>query len=262
MTHAEYMPRVVRGWLNALHGQSQGWIFIGSTANTDAGTRWMNGDVFETTPEGLDRAARYVDQLDERGRSGIYVRVTTLREQPARGPDGEATRGAASDSLSLPGLAADIDIAGPGHKHDPDRHGGLTLPPDELVARLIVDTSGLPNADRLAAHRRRHVPVVDPRPARRLLAGDADRRPRCRRAARRGDLDPSRPGHRPSRAPPRLPLRHRRARPREGLEDPGHHQQERRTRPTVDPHQAATHPAAATSGASSPTRSCRYRSNP
>jgi putative DNA primase/helicase len=144
MTHAEYMPRVVRGWLNALHGQSQGWIFIGSTANTDAGTRWMNGDVFETTPEGLDRAARYVDQLDQRGRSGIYVRVTTLREQPARGPDGEATRGAASDSLSLPGLAADIDIAGPGHKHDPDRHGGLTLPPDELVARLIVDTSGLP----------------------------------------------------------------------------------------------------------------------
>ena len=42
------------------------------------------------------------------------------------------------------GIWSDLDIAGPGHKHDPAKAEGRALPPDEREAARIVVESGLP----------------------------------------------------------------------------------------------------------------------
>lgn len=111
----------VRAWLAILYGDAPGLIHVSSTGN------WA-GRAFTDH----DEAAAHIAQLDATKPEGIYLRATTLREQPRRGRGGEA------DSLALPGLWADLDIAGPGHKT------AETLPPDEGAARRIIATSGLP----------------------------------------------------------------------------------------------------------------------
>ncbi|MGH3774699.1 MAG: hypothetical protein ACRDRR_03020 [Pseudonocardiaceae bacterium] len=79
----------------------------------------------------------YVGALDQAGKQGIYLRVMANRP-------GAAGRGTAADSVELPGLWSDLDIDGPGHKHDPAKFNGLVLPPDEASARRIVAAALLP----------------------------------------------------------------------------------------------------------------------
>jgi hypothetical protein len=112
----------VRYWLEQLHGDSEGFIHVCATDN------W-SGVACAT----IEEAIGYVQMMDLRRASGIYVRVTTLREKLKPG-----TRGKSSDAAFLPGMWADIDIAGPGHK-SPHR-----LPETEADAREIVAKSGLP----------------------------------------------------------------------------------------------------------------------
>lgn len=112
-------------WLFVLHGDSPGLVSICSTGDW----RGMSFDLADANggPAALD----YIQQLDAVGREGIYLRATTVRQAPAQG------RGKVSDSLSLPGFWADLDIAGPGHAEQ-------NLPRDEAEAFAIIRESGLP----------------------------------------------------------------------------------------------------------------------
>lgn len=85
----------------------------------------------------VDALVDYAEGLDRQGKQGIYLRATTLRE-------GAARRGSAGDSVELIGFWSDIDITGPGHKHDPAAHDGRELLPDEDSAHKIVDAAELP----------------------------------------------------------------------------------------------------------------------
>lgn len=114
---------MVRRWLGVLHGDSPGLVHI-------CATDLWTGQTFDD----LDVAAAYVAHLDAQTREGIYVRTTTLRGQPERGWE----RGGSENVLALPGLWADIDIAGPGHQTKE------TLPPNTDAAQRIIATSGLP----------------------------------------------------------------------------------------------------------------------
>jgi energy-coupling factor transporter ATP-binding protein EcfA2 len=130
----------VRQWLATLHGGSPGLISIFETDTNRHG-------VFPTDATGLDNATTYVGSLDRQGRKGIYARCTTLSERPASG------RGLAHLSHVFPGFWADIDIDGPGHKHEicqPDctkkhsKHITNPLPPDVDAAKKVIHEAGLP----------------------------------------------------------------------------------------------------------------------
>lgn len=118
----KFDPTMVRVWLDVLHDGAPGLIHICATE------QWA-GQAFTDR----DAAVAYAAQLEADGREGIYLRTTTLR-----GPLAPGQRGGEADSLAFPGLACDIDIAGPGHKT------AQALPPDEDAARAIVKESGLP----------------------------------------------------------------------------------------------------------------------
>ncbi len=127
-TTATLDPDTVWHWLRTLHGRSVGHVWVGSDHDK------FRGKTFPTTNlNWADVATRYIQHLDKMGAAGIYARTTTLRERPRQG------RGGDDDSLTLPGLAADLDIAGPGHK------GGKPLPADVDAAQAIVYESGLPD---------------------------------------------------------------------------------------------------------------------
>jgi hypothetical protein len=113
---------LVRRWLAILHGDAPGLTHIASTDD------WA-GRAF---PD-LDQAAAYVADLDAQGRQGIYARVTTLKA-----PLEPGKRGGAADTMALPALWADLDLAGPGHAE-------TNLPPDEEAGRKVIATSGLPD---------------------------------------------------------------------------------------------------------------------
>jgi hypothetical protein len=113
----------VRQWLRILHGDSSGRIHIASTAMW-SGPSFPTSDIDAT----VDRAA----ELDAARPLGVYVRMTTLAA-----PLGRGQRGGNADSLCLPALWADIDIAGAAHKEP-------NLPPDWAAAESIVASSGLP----------------------------------------------------------------------------------------------------------------------
>lgn len=121
-------PTAVADWLTYLHGEHEGLIHVCAVGN------WT-GQACET----VEQAVAYVEAMDRARKSGIYVRATTLK-----GPLDPHTRGSDSDSYSIPGLWADIDLEGPGHKHDPDKHEGRLLVPDEAGARELIAGSGLP----------------------------------------------------------------------------------------------------------------------
>lgn len=114
----------VREWLEIVYGDTPGLINICSTADW-AGKIYGNDQI--------DFALHYIQSLDRQGVEGIYARATTLRQAPQAGQ-----RGGDDLSFYLPGLWADIDIAGPGHKTK------NTLPPDVDAAIAIVNMSGLP----------------------------------------------------------------------------------------------------------------------
>lgn len=119
----QFDAALVRRWLGILHGDAPGLLHICSTGD------WT-GQTFPATH--LDAAAAYVTTLNAYGREGIYARVTTLRC-----PLEPGKRGGAADTLALPALWADLDLAGPGHAE-------LNLPPDEEAGRKVITTSGLP----------------------------------------------------------------------------------------------------------------------
>ncbi|HUR74428.1 MAG TPA: AAA family ATPase [Sporichthya sp.] len=130
-----------RTWLTTLHGGAPGLINICATG------AWT-GEHFTTDHAGIDAAVTYISKLDRQRKPGIYARATTLRTIPPPG-----SRGLADLSLSFPGFWADIDIAGPGHKHelcpadctkDHRTHITLPLPPDQDSGRRILDAAGLP----------------------------------------------------------------------------------------------------------------------
>jgi hypothetical protein len=69
--------------------------------------------------------------------AGVYLGACTFRPEA-----GNSRKGA--DTAWCYGMWSDLDIAGPGHKHDASKYEGRGLPPDEQSARLIVAVSGLP----------------------------------------------------------------------------------------------------------------------
>ncbi len=118
----ELNRELVRNWLEILHGDSKGLLQVCSTAN------WAGHSC-----ESIEEALSYVEFLELNRPQGIYLRATTIKDKL---PPGK--RGKASDSASLPGLWADIDIAGPGHRSE------KPLPRNEGQATNIVAESGLP----------------------------------------------------------------------------------------------------------------------
>ena len=129
---SEFNASAVRSWLDLLHQGTDGLIHICSVGN------WVG----RTFSEPAD-AADYVARMDASRAQGIYVRTTTLSRIP-RDDSGRAVRGGADLSYDLPGFAADIDIEGPGHKHDPAKHEGRRLPADIAEAISLVTEAGLP----------------------------------------------------------------------------------------------------------------------
>lgn len=113
-----------REWLEILHGDSKGLINICSTLD------WR-GQFFVATVE-THAALDYIQKLDDRGAEGIYLRATTLKYLPETGRGGDEL------SRMFPGVWADLDLAGPGHKSKG------TLPPTVEVAMRIIAESGLP----------------------------------------------------------------------------------------------------------------------
>lgn len=113
----------VRSWLEIVYGDMPGYINICSTGNWE-------GRCFKSSE--IDAAVTYVHTLDMQQVQGIYARVTSLKKPPISG------RGAENDSFHLPGLWADLDIAGPGHKTS------KPLPETVEQAMSIITTSGLP----------------------------------------------------------------------------------------------------------------------
>lgn len=106
-TDGQFDAASVQSWLKLLYGHTAGYVSIVSTVD------WQ-GKQFK--PENLHLAVEYIQRLNDRPQEqggapkGIYARVTTLKQVPKMG------RGSDEDSLMLPGLWADMDIAGPGHK--------------------------------------------------------------------------------------------------------------------------------------------------
>lgn len=114
-----------RSWIDILHGISPGLIHVCHTGN------W-SGQTFDwSTDSGQERALGYISSQD--AQEGIYLRCTTISRQPERG-----SRGPESDSVALPGLWADMDLAGPGHKTS------NPLPVTFEDAKAIIESSGLP----------------------------------------------------------------------------------------------------------------------
>jgi putative DNA primase/helicase len=121
MTEAQFDPQAALTWLDTLFpAETPGLIHISATGN------WA-GRAF--TDRG--QAVEYMRAMD--GREGVYLRATTLKAPLAAGK-----RGGEEDSLALPGLWADLDVAGPGHKTTEQ------LPPDVDAAQQIITESGLP----------------------------------------------------------------------------------------------------------------------
>lgn len=117
----------ILNWIELVHpvdadGYTNGLIHICATGNWEG----------RTFVEPRDAAA-FVMQLDREGREGIYMRTTTLATVPK-----EYKRGSDEDSKILPGFAADMDIAGPGHKTT------RPLPTSVEQCRAIIAATNLP----------------------------------------------------------------------------------------------------------------------
>lgn len=114
-----------REWLEILHGDSPGYLSLCAMVDGKFG-----GQIYE--PGDVDAAMNYIQRQNNRGAEGIYLRATTLQSKPEQG------RGGDDLSYMFPGLWADIDLAGPGHKSK-----GV-LPPTVEEGMRIVAESGLP----------------------------------------------------------------------------------------------------------------------
>jgi putative DNA primase/helicase len=126
--------QAVDAWLRTLHDRHDGTGYF--TVSWTTGDGRLASKHF-TVANGIGQAVEHIRQLDQSKPAGIYARVTATSEIPER-------RGGANISYTLPAVWADIDIAGPGHKHDDTKPGVLPLPADEQQGRAIVAEAGLP----------------------------------------------------------------------------------------------------------------------
>lgn len=147
----------IAAWFRTFYRTSQGYLHIASAGN------W-SGRFFDLK-NGFVRPALYVEQLGRTSTTGIYARVTTVSTPP----DEQWRRGGVKLSVALPALWADVDLAGPGHRHDVCPGGSdcehligstsqrqhaaevLPLPPDEAAARAII-ADALPIVPSLWVH--------------------------------------------------------------------------------------------------------------
>jgi hypothetical protein len=132
-THSIADLSAVQEWIERVYGDAPG-VLVVNHRDAEGRFRGTGGGCVDTTA-----VVERVRRLDADRAQSIYLRVSTLKDMPADG-----LRGAANDSLVLPGLWADVDFGRIGHKHDPAAHHGLELPPDASEARRIVMESGLP----------------------------------------------------------------------------------------------------------------------
>src|SRR5688572_2704211 len=132
-------PAQVKAWFELVHGGdssdpnsdvSGGLIHISSSDLTSSEIGWRG-----RSHGMIANAVDHVMELDALGHKGIYMRCTTLK-----GILVDGGRGKVEDSKMLPGFAADMDIAGPGHAKP--KQGDL--PPDVETCQAIVEMSGLP----------------------------------------------------------------------------------------------------------------------
>jgi hypothetical protein len=119
-------------WIELIHptgedGYTDGLIHICSMVEGPH-KNWV-GRTFSEVADAVAYAVRLDSDL------GIYLRTTTLAKVPK-----DHERGGDELSKMLPGYAADMDIAGPGHK--PVKQG--LLPPDEATCYQIIEATGLP----------------------------------------------------------------------------------------------------------------------
>lgn len=153
------MSATTRAWLTDLYGSPTlddlvlqiCWTADGRLRFTHVGT------------SDLDRAADTIDTLSQS--SCTWVGCLPLTRTPTRG------RGGASDTAALVGVWADIDIAGPGHKHPDDADLPLPVDTDQaldvLADLLLPPTKVLHTGGGLQAWWLFHEPW--------LFDGDADR---------------------------------------------------------------------------------------
>jgi hypothetical protein len=86
--------------------------------------------------EDMGGLLEYVQQCDQAGKPGIYLRTTTT------GFDlGDYRRGDATQAMELPGLWVDLDFGTDGHAEKKD----LPHPPNAEAAASLVQISGLPD---------------------------------------------------------------------------------------------------------------------
>ena len=122
----------VADWIRLLcPPDTPGLVWVGSASSKFRGHRFRPAD--------LERIVAKVAELDPD--PGVYLRMGTIHENTPSGG-----RGGTTDSVTLFGLWADLDIEGPGHKHDPERHGGRRLPPDPQTALRLIDHLPPPSA--------------------------------------------------------------------------------------------------------------------
>src|SRR5262245_15985261 len=113
-----------------IHGDCAGFSVVSST------NHWAGVAGSIESEDWVQKLLGYVARRTEQGAKGIYLRVTTVDQEPQ-----EHRRGSADDSVSLPALWADMDIAGPGHKPikaTPANPNPLPLPPDEDTCLRII----------------------------------------------------------------------------------------------------------------------------
>lgn len=135
-------PTAIHRYLDLIYPPSWGWRGALTVSHSLPGGTGMPTERMPRVDGGNATASLVADfarSARRRDAPGTYLRCTTVRSDL-----GPGKRGGAADSVELPGLWADVDIAGPGHRHDPGKYGGRPLPADIAQAREIVVASGLP----------------------------------------------------------------------------------------------------------------------
>lgn len=118
-------------WIRAMYQEAPGLVHVCASGD------W-SGRCEPTDPTGLARAASHAESWDRDGRAGVYVRATTISRPLARGE-----RGGITESAALVGLWLDVDIAGPGHKHTPNRPDLPGYNPGKIVKHPLPESREL-----------------------------------------------------------------------------------------------------------------------
>jgi P4 family phage/plasmid primase-like protien len=116
--------QAMRRYLERLHGQEpDGWLVIWT--RQDKATGAFDLGKTGAIEEAVEYCASKATAFD------VYAAVGLQQQQPQ-----QRIRGTESGVVSLPGLWADVDIAGPAHK-------ATNLPPTEADARILIASSSL-----------------------------------------------------------------------------------------------------------------------